>query len=76
MYHPTTRLLAVLELLQSRGASRVATCVLLDKPGKRAADIDADFLGFECPDVFVVGYGMDLANQYRELPFVGRIRDS
>ncbi|HDO51916.1 MAG TPA: hypoxanthine phosphoribosyltransferase, partial [Rhizobiales bacterium] len=38
-----------------------------------AVDIDADFRGFECPDVFVIGYGMDLANRYRELPYVGRL---
>lgn len=59
--------------LQSRGAERVATCVLLDKPGRRAADIEADFVGFACPDRFVIGYGMDLGHRYRELPFVGRI---
>lgn len=55
------------------GARRVATCVLLDKPVERAARIEADFRGFECPDVFVVGYGMDLAHRFRELPYVGRI---
>ena len=42
-----------------------------DKPGKRAADIDADFLGFSTPDLFVVGYGMDMAHSFRELPYVG-----
>lgn len=61
------------KLLESRGARRVATCVLLDKPHKRAAPIEPDYLGFECPDVFVVGYGMDLAHRYRELPFVGHL---
>lgn len=61
------------DLIAARGAERVATCVLLDKPGGRAVEIDADFRGFECPDVFVVGYGMDLANRYRELPYVGRL---
>ena len=59
------------DLLSARGARRVWTCVLLEKPGKRAVTIDADFVGFECPDLFVVGYGMDVAHAYRELPFVG-----
>jgi hypoxanthine phosphoribosyltransferase len=61
------------DLITARGAARVLTCVLLDKPVPRAADIAADFRAFECPDTFVVGYGMDLARRYRELPFVGRI---
>lgn len=63
------------ELLQSRGASRVMTCVLLDKPGRRAAKIDADHVGFTSPDVFVVGYGMDAGHAHRELPFVGVIKE-
>jgi hypoxanthine phosphoribosyltransferase len=61
------------DLVAARGAIRVATCVLLDKPVRRAAAIDADFRVFECPDVFVVGYGMDLGARWRELPFVGRL---
>jgi hypoxanthine phosphoribosyltransferase len=61
------------DLLVARGAARVATCVLLEKPGKRAVSIDADYRAFVCPDVFVVGYGMDLAHRYRELPYVGRL---
>jgi hypoxanthine phosphoribosyltransferase len=61
------------QLVAERGAKRVMSCVLLDKPGKRAVPVEADFAGFRCPDVFVVGYGMDLAHRYRELPFVGRL---
>ena len=61
------------DLLVARGAGRVMTCVLLDKPGHRAAELDADFIGFECPDRFVVGYGMDMGHQFRELPFVGHV---
>jgi hypoxanthine phosphoribosyltransferase len=61
------------DLLLARGAARVLSCVLLDKPVARAADITADFIAFQCPEVFVVGYGMDLAHRLRELPFVGRI---
>ena len=56
-----------------RGARSAQTCVLLDKQVERAADIEADFVAFYCPDEFVIGYGMDLANRYRELPFVGRL---
>jgi hypoxanthine phosphoribosyltransferase len=59
------------DLLAARGARRVMVCVLLEKPGKRAVRLDPDFVGFECPDVFVVGYGMDVAHSYRELPYVG-----
>lgn len=61
------------DLLAARGAASVYTCVLLDKKGRRAANIEADFVGFDCPDLFVVGYGMDVAHAFRELPFVGVI---
>jgi hypoxanthine phosphoribosyltransferase len=61
------------DLIAARRAARVLTCVLLDKPVRRAAEIVADFRAFECPEVFVVGYGMDLAHRLRELPFVGRV---
>jgi hypoxanthine phosphoribosyltransferase len=58
------------DLLAARGA-RVMTCCLLEKPGKRAVSINPDFVGFSCPDLFVVGYGMDVAHSFRELPFIG-----
>jgi hypoxanthine phosphoribosyltransferase len=61
------------DLLVARGARRVMICAMLEKPGKRAVQIAADFVGFSCPDVFVVGYGMDVAHSYRELPFIGRV---
>ena len=61
------------DLLAARGARRVLVCTMLEKPGKRAVKINADFVGFVCPDVFVVGYGMDVAHSYRELPFIGRV---
>ena len=64
------------DLIAARGARRIGTCVLLNKRVRRAVDIDADFVAFECPPVFVVGYGMDLAHRYRELPFVGRVAGS
>ncbi len=61
------------DLLAARGARRVLVCTMLEKPGKRAVPIEAEFVGFVCPDVFVVGYGMDVAHYYRELPFIGRV---
>ncbi|MCT4657081.1 MAG: hypoxanthine phosphoribosyltransferase [Cohaesibacter sp.] len=62
------------KLLKERGANRADIAVLLDKPGKRIADIQGDYVGFECPDEFVVGYGMDKAHSYREVPFVGYLK--
>ncbi|OQP85231.1 hypoxanthine phosphoribosyltransferase [Rhizobium rhizosphaerae] len=59
------------ELMLERGAASVQIAVLLDKRIKREIDFEADFVGFECPDYFVVGYGMDAAYAFRELPFVG-----
>jgi hypoxanthine phosphoribosyltransferase len=61
------------DLLTARGAKKVSAAVLLEKPGKRAVNIEADYVGFECPDYFVVGYGMDVAHSYRQLPYVGVI---
>ncbi len=64
-----------LDLLQKRGAASVRSCVFLDKdvPRARHIEFEADYHGFKCPDLFVIGYGMDLAQRYRELPFVGHI---
>lgn len=62
------------DLIAARGARRVVTCVLLDKQSPRAVQINADFRAFDCPPLFVVGYGMDMAYRYRELPFVGHVR--
>jgi len=50
---------------------RIKTCVLLNKPARRVEPVDADYVGFEIPDFFVVGYGLDFAERYRNLPFVG-----
>jgi hypoxanthine phosphoribosyltransferase len=61
------------DLIAARGAASVRTCVLLDKNVPRAVNVVADFRAFECPDTFVVGYGMDVAHRYRELPYVGRV---
>jgi len=61
------------DLLAARGARRVLVCVLLEKPHKRVVQVTADFVGFQCPDYFVVGYGMDVSHAYRQLPFIGHI---
>ena len=63
------------DLMLERGANRVGIAVLLDKTGKRSAAVEADHVGFICPDYFVVGYGMDVAHAFRELPYVGVIED-
>lgn len=61
----------VLPKLQALGPRRIKTCVLLDKPARRRENIIADYVGFEIPDLFVIGYGLDFAERYRNLPFVG-----
>ncbi len=62
------------DLMMARGARSADICVLLEKPGKRAVQIDASHVGFVCPDLFVVGYGMDVAHAYRQLPYVGVVQ--
>lgn len=61
------------DLIESRGAKTVKTTVLLEKPGKQKIEIKADYVGFQVEDKFVVGYGLDYANYYRELPYIGAI---
>lgn len=64
----------VTALLASRGPARMKTIALLDKPSRREVDIKADWTGFEIPDEFVVGYGIDYAQRNRNLPFIGKVR--
>ena len=64
------------DLMIERGARKVEIAVLLDKHSRRKADIDANYVGFHCPDYFVVGYGMDVGHAFRELPFVGVVEDT
>ena len=66
-------LLYARDLLRERKVANVFTCTLLDKPSRREVVINPDFVGFTIPDVFVVGYGIDYAHQYRQLPFIGTI---
>jgi hypoxanthine phosphoribosyltransferase len=64
----------VRQLLMSRAPRRLRTIALLDKPSRREAPIKADWTGFEIPDEFVVGYGIDFAQRNRNLPFIGKVR--
>ena len=60
--------------LRDRGAASVALCVLLDKPARREKPIEPNYVGFTVPDEFVVGYGLDYADRYRNLPYVGVLK--
>ena len=62
------------DLMTARDAKAVHSCVLLDKHEKREVDIQADFSGFPVDDVFVVGYGIDMAHHFRSLPYIGVVR--
>jgi hypoxanthine phosphoribosyltransferase len=64
----------VISLLKSRNPARIEVCVLLDKPTRREVDIRATWTGFEIPDEFVVGYGIDFAQRNRNLPYIGKVR--
>lgn len=59
------------KLLEERGAKRVSICTLLDKPAKRRTALEADFVGFQAGDEFLVGYGLDWAHRFRGLPYIG-----
>jgi len=61
------------DMLTDAGAASVMTCALLDKPGRREVEIVSDFVGFTVEDVFVVGYGVDDAEKYRHLPYIGKV---
>ena len=60
--------------LKHKGARSVRTCTLLDKPSRRVVDFTPDYVGLEIPDEFVVGYGLDYAEKYRALPYVGILK--
>jgi len=67
-------LLHVTELLKTRHPRRLETIALLDKPSRREVDVKATWTGFEIPDEFVVGYGIDYAQRNRNLPYIGKVR--
>lgn len=64
----------LLQLMATRGPASLHTCALLSKPSRRRVDVAVDFVGFEVPDLFVVGYGLDFDQRYRNLPYIGVIR--
>lgn len=61
----------LLEMLQDRGPASLRLCTLLDKPDRRVKEVFVDYTGFEIPDQFVVGYGLDYNQKYRNLPYIG-----
>ena len=63
----------VLKLLEEREPKSLKLCSCLSKPSRREYDVEIDYLGFEIPDEFVIGYGLDYAEQYRNLPYIGYI---
>ncbi len=63
----------LLEVLSGRKPASLKLCSLLDKPDRRVVDVAVDYVGFVVPDVFIVGYGLDYAQQYRHLPFIGLV---
>ncbi len=64
----------LLEMMRSRGAADVKLCTLLDKPDRRVVDVKVDYTGFQIPDEFVVGYGLDYDQKYRNLPYIGVVK--
>lgn len=67
-------MLHVQNLLQSRNPARLEVCALLDKPSRREVEVMVRWIGFEIPDEFVVGYGIDYAERNRNLPYIGKVR--
>ena len=61
----------LMEMLKEREPASLALCTLLDKPDRRVIDVNVDYTGFVIPDEFVVGYGLDYAQKYRNLPYIG-----
>lgn len=61
----------LLNLLSARNPESLKLCTLLDKPDRRVTEVNVDYVGFEIPDKFVVGYGLDYAQNYRNLPYIG-----
>ena len=61
----------LLKMLGERKPKSLRLCTLLDKPDRRVTDVEVDYTGFEIPDEFVVGYGLDYAQKYRNLPYIG-----
>jgi len=62
-------------LLKERRANSIKVCTLLEKPARRITEVKIDYVGFEVPDEFVVGYGLDYAEKYRNLPYIGVLKE-
>lgn len=65
----------LVDLLNTRKPNSVKICTLLDKPDRRTTDVEVDYVGFQIPDKFVVGYGLDYMQKYRNLPYIGVIEE-
>ncbi|MDD7392728.1 hypoxanthine phosphoribosyltransferase [Fusobacterium gastrosuis] len=63
----------VIGMFKTKGVASVKTCTLLSKPERRKIDVKVDYIGFEVPDKFVIGYGLDYAQKYRNLPYIGAV---
>ena len=63
----------LLDILRKRGPKSMKLCTLLDKPDRRVRDVHVDYVGFNIPDEFVVGFGLDYAQKYRNLPYIGSV---
>lgn len=74
VYDTGTTMSLLVKNLQARGAKSVKSCVLLNKPARRKATYVPDYIGYDIPDAFVIGYGLDYNERYRELPYVGIIK--
>ena len=66
----------LLDVLRARRPASIRICALMDKPERRTKPITADYVGFTIPDAFIVGYGLDYAERYRNLPYVGVLKPS
>lgn len=65
----------LIELFKTRNPKTISICTLLDKPNRRQVEVDVNYVGFPIPDKFVVGYGLDIDEKYRNLPYIGFVED-
>ncbi len=64
----------LLDYLRSKNPANLKLCALLDKPSRRVVDVEVDYIGFTIPDTFIVGYGLDYKQNYRNIPYVGEVK--
>jgi hypoxanthine phosphoribosyltransferase len=65
----------LIKIFKDRNTNSIKVCSLLDKPERRTSEVEIDYVGFVVPDEFVVGYGLDFAERYRNLPFIGVLKE-